>query len=167
MAVNTYEMWSSRIKKLFFPKNLRTSPSGWGLCPQAPLCNIFEYTSLLNKSPKLDLHFPTISFRSFSSSKAWLSANGLQLQIFHSTISLPNKKFLFWEFLMTSLHVICGLPPPPQIKNPGYAYGLESVCPRKGCPWPWPRIFLCPWPWALCPRLHLCVFVFWKLHFTV
>ena len=26
--------------------------------------------------------------------------------------------------------------------------GLESVCPRKGCPWPWPR--------ALCPRLHLC-----------
>ena len=19
--------------------------------------------------------------------------------------------------------------------------GLESVCPRKGCPWPWPRIF--------------------------
>ena len=37
--------------------------------------------------------------------------------------------------------------------------GLESVCPRKGCPWlwPWPRIFLCTWPWprALCPRLHL------------
>ena len=37
--------------------------------------------------------------------------------------------------------------------------GLESVCPRKGCPWPWPwpRFFLCPWPWprALCPRLHL------------
>ena len=19
--------------------------------------------------------------------------------------------------------------------------GLESVCPRKGCPWPWPRIY--------------------------
>ena len=38
--------------------------------------------------------------------------------------------------------------------------GLESVCPRKGCPWPWPRIFLCPWPWpqALCPRLHLCLY---------
>ena len=31
--------------------------------------------------------------------------------------------------------------------------GLERVCPRKGCPWPW--IFLCPWPWALCSRLHL------------
>ena len=35
--------------------------------------------------------------------------------------------------------------------------GLERFCPRKGCPWPWPRIFLCPWPWprAFCPRLHL------------
>ena len=42
--------------------------------------------------------------------------------------------------------------------------GLESVCPRKGCPWLRPRIFLCPWPWpwprALCPRLHLWL----KLH---
>ena len=30
---------------------------------------------------------------------------------------------------------------------------LERVCPRKGCPWPWPRTFLCPWPWprALSP----------------
>ena len=33
--------------------------------------------------------------------------------------------------------------------------GLERVCPRKSCPWPW--IFLCHWPGprALCPRLHL------------
>ena len=45
--------------------------------------------------------------------------------------------------------------------------GLERVCPQKGCPWPWPRIFLWPWPrsflwpwpWprALCPRLHLWI----------
>ena len=36
--------------------------------------------------------------------------------------------------------------------------GLERFCSRKGCPWPWPRIFLCPWPWprALGPRLQLC-----------
>ena len=42
--------------------------------------------------------------------------------------------------------------------------GLESVCPRKGCPWP--RIFfLCPWPWprALCPRLHLCFKQYWAV----
>ena len=82
--------------------------------PPDPLCNTFEYTSLLNTSPKLDLHFPTISFRPFSSPKSWLSANELQLQIFHSTISLPHKKFLFCKFLMTSLHAICGLGPPNQ-----------------------------------------------------
>ena len=27
--------------------------------------------------------------------------------------------------------------------------GFKRVCPRKGCPWTWPR--------ALCPRLHLCL----------
>ena len=27
--------------------------------------------------------------------------------------------------------------------------GLESVCPRKGCPWPWPRAFV-----SLTPPLH-------------
>ena len=43
-----------------------------------------------------------------------------RLLIFHSTISLSCKKFLFRKFLMTSLHVIFGLP--PLIKNPGYAY---------------------------------------------
>ena len=38
--------------------------------------------------------------------------------------------------------------------------GCERFCPRQGCPWPWPRIFLCPWPWprGLCPRLHLWCF---------
>ena len=58
------------------------------------------------------------------------------------------------KFLMTSLHVICGLSLP--IKNSGYAYKLEiawktflktfffleNTC---GCvlgPWPWPRAFL-------------------------
>ena len=32
--------------------------------------------------------------------------------------------------------------------------GLERVCPRKGCPCPWPRIVFCPWPRALCSRFH-------------
>ena len=58
--------------------------------------------------------------------------------------------FFFWEHLRLcpwSLALASSIP----------VLGLESVCPRKGCPWPWPRIFLCPWPWprALCPRLHL------------
>ena len=71
------------------------------------------------------------------------------------------------KFLMTSVHVICGLDLSNQ--NSAYAYtlevtwksflktffflentcgcvlGIERVCPRKGC----------PWPRALCPRLHL------------
>ena len=36
------------------------------------------------------------------------------LPIFHSTISLSPQKIPFSKFLMTSLHVICGLPPPNQ-----------------------------------------------------
>ena len=59
-------------------------------------------------------------------------ATGFQMalpykKIFHSTISLPYKKFFFWKFLMTSLHVICGLGPPPPIKNPGYVYAHNGI----------------------------------------
>ena len=52
-----------------FSKNLQKSPNGWGLCPQTPIatggwelrpqipvCDTFEYTSLLNTSPKLDIY---------------------------------------------------------------------------------------------------------------
>ena len=80
----------------------------------------FECSRLLNTSPKLDiyhLHFLIISFRPLPLSKSWLSAIRQRLQIFHSTISLPHKKFLFRKFLMTSLHVICGLAPPPNQKS--------------------------------------------------
>ena len=58
--------------------------------------------------------------------------------------------FFFWRALaLVSLALASSIP----------VLGLESVCPRKGCPWPW--IFLCPWPRALCSRLHL-----WLLHVT-
>ena len=69
MALNTCEMWSNGIKKAFFSKNLQKSPSGWRLCPltpiatgnwelrpQTPVCGTFEYISLLNTSPKLDIY---------------------------------------------------------------------------------------------------------------
>ena len=68
MAVNTCEMWSNGSKIAFFFKNLQKSPSGWELCPQTPIatggwglrpqtpvCGAFEYTSLLNTSPKLNI----------------------------------------------------------------------------------------------------------------
>ena len=48
--------------------------------------------------------------------------------------------FFFWEHLR-----LC----PWSLASSIPVLGLESVCPRKGCPWPW------PWPRALCPRLHL------------
>ena len=46
------------------------------------------------------------------------------------------QKFLFRKFLVTSLHVIFGLPPPPSpIKNPGYAYArgmaFRAVSPKS------------------------------------
>ena len=52
----------------FFSENLQKSASGWGLClptpiatgdcwrhPQTFVCDTFEYTSLINTSPKLDI----------------------------------------------------------------------------------------------------------------
>ena len=40
--------------------------------------------------------------------------------------------FFFWRALaLVSLALASSIP----------VLGLESVCPRKGCPWPWPRIF--------------------------
>ena len=55
MAENTCEMRSNGIKIAFLSKNLQKSPSGWGLCPQTHVCDTFQYTSLLNTSPKLDI----------------------------------------------------------------------------------------------------------------
>ena len=37
-----------------------------------------------------------------------------------------SQKFLFWKFLMTSLHVICGLALPPNQKS-CYTYVLVAV----------------------------------------
>ena len=44
------------------------------------------------------------------------------------------EDLFFWEHLRLcpwSLALASSIP----------VLGLESVCPRKGCPWPWPRIF--------------------------
>ena len=65
--------------------------------------------------------FLTISFRPLPLPKSWLNANRLQQQIFHSTISLPDKKFLFLKISddVIACELWFGAPP---IKNPGYAY---------------------------------------------
>ena len=45
------------------------------------------------------------------------------------------KIFFFWEYL----HLY---PSSLALASNNPVLGLEKVCPRKGCPWPWSRIFL-------------------------
>ena len=47
--------------------------------------------------------------------------------------------------------------------------GLERVCPQKGCPWPWPQIFLCPWPCVLdsTSDFNQCCLFLLKIKFCV
>ena len=114
--------------------------------------------------------FFNYQFKPSSFAKSWLRANRQQrFQIFHSTISLSHKNFLFEKILMTSFHVICGLGlpqskilgTPMNSRSPEKKFlktfffwrtlapvslalsipvlGLERFCSRKGCPWP--RLF--------------------------
>ena len=65
MAVNTSEMWSNGIKiGFFFQKLIKIAqrlgplppaPHSHRLRPQTPVCDTFEYTSLLNTSPKSEI----------------------------------------------------------------------------------------------------------------
>ena len=92
--------------------------------PRPPSVICFSHTNLLNTS--LNLHISTfkLSFEPSPFSKILGNCPTRPcLLIFHFTIFLPFRKFL-----MTSLHVICGLPPP--IKNPGYIclWMFEHVC---------------------------------------
>ena len=97
---------SNTLVKTAFLKNYKNLPSGWGLRPSVIL---LSYVSLLNTSPTLDI-FAFYTTSPFS--KILLQCQtGPRLLIFHSTISLPHKKFLFRRFLITLLHVIYGLPP--------------------------------------------------------
>ena len=93
---------------------------GRGLRPQTPVCDTFERHKLSQNVSKVRyLLFSTIKLSPLSLQNRGLSANRQRFQIFHPTISLSHEKLLFWKFLMTSLHVICGLGPPA--KNSGYA----------------------------------------------
>ena len=118
MALNTCEMWSTGIKIVFFPKTYKNRPAAGGFAPRPPsvirLSTIAYSWLTQHVSYGRHLLFLTINFRPLPIPKSWLSAYRLQLQIFQSTISLAHKKVLFWKFLMTSLHMICGLGPPNQ-----------------------------------------------------
>ena len=55
------------------------------------------------------------------------------------------EKFLWRPFLFLESSCACVLGPWPRaflsLASSIPVLGLVSVCPRKGCPWPWPRIF--------------------------
>ena len=52
------------------------------------------------------------------------------------------EKFLWRPFFFFFLESTCTLCPwSLALASSIPVLGLESVCPRKGCPWPWPRIF--------------------------
>ena len=60
------------------------------------------------------------------------------------------KTFFFFFFFGTRLKNFCDFgehlrlcPWSLALASSIPVLGLESVCPRKGCPWPWPRIFFC------------------------
>ena len=56
-------------------------------------------------------------------------------------LEIPQKIFLkAFLFLGERLH-LC--PRSLALASSIPALGLERFCPRKGCPWPWPRIFFC------------------------
>ena len=123
MSLDTCEMWSNSIKIAFYFKQLRKVAQRLGALPQTLVCDTLEmqYTSLFKQVYQIR-HFRilTIGLSPLHWTNSQLRANTRpRLLIFDSTISLPPQKIPFSKFLMTSLHVICGLPP---IKNPGYAY---------------------------------------------
>ena len=123
MVLNTYEMWSNGIKIAFFSKKIaKNRPETGGFVPRSPSVIRLSKLVYLRKSPNLDIFIFNFCFKPSPFRKLSVTCQTRpRLLIFHSTIFLSHKKFLFRNFLMTSLHVIFGLPLPP-IKNPGYAY---------------------------------------------
>ena len=58
---------------------------------------------------------------------------------------------LFFFFFLESTCALC--PWSLALASSIPVLGLESVCPRKGCPWPWPRIFFVSLALALASSL--------------
>ena len=118
--------------------------------PRLPVCDTFEKHQLSQHASKVKyLRFSAISLSPLPLTKSGLPANRQRFQIFHPTISLSNKNFLFGKNFDDVIACDLWLKPPP-IKNSGYANELEIA---------WKKIFedflfgehlrLCPWSLAL------------------
>ena len=119
MVLNTCEMWSNGIKIAFFFKKItKNRPATGGYVPRSPYVIRLNKLGYLHKSPNLDIFICNFWFKPSPFRKLSVKCQTRpRLLIFHSTISLSKRKFLFRKFLMTSLHVICGLAPPPNQKS--------------------------------------------------
>ena len=106
------------LNSFFFQKLTKIAQTpivtgGWGLCPQTPVSDTFEYTSLLNMSSKLDFYtFQRLVFALSLYQKPGKVPSGYGFRSSILRYLCPTKKLLFRKFLMTSLRVICGLAPP-------------------------------------------------------
>ena len=102
------------IKIVFFFQKIINSCTAAGSQPPSVIPN--DWIKLLC-SPCLPI---LKTFLSFDSSPSLFSKTQATCQfrprilIFYSTVSLSHKKSFFRKFLMTSLRVICGLPPSNQ-----------------------------------------------------
>ena len=104
------------MKTAFFFK-LRKIAQRLRASPSDPVCDMFElqYTFFTQHVSQFrHFHILTIGFKPSPLNEFLVTCQHRQLLlIFYSTISLPPQKIPLSKFLMTSLHVICGLPPPP------------------------------------------------------
>ena len=134
MALNMCGMRSNGIEihSLFLSKNFPASrgeaprtpkaPEAGGFAPTPPSVIRLSCTTLFNTSPSLDIFI--LKFRK--------PDHGFWSSILRY---LCPTKFLFQKFLMTLMHVICDLPPPPKSKilaSPMRQQGhLKSATPTK------------------------------------
>ena len=126
----------------------KNRPVTGGYVPRSPSVIRLSKLVYLHKSPNLDIFIYNFWFKPYPFRKLSVKCQTRpRLLIFHSTISLSHKKFLFQKFLMTSLHVIFGLAPPPPIKNPGYTYArgmaFRAVSPQITAWAPQARVIFC------------------------
>ena len=113
-------MWSKGIEMTIFSKKYWKWRSGWGLRPQIPDCDTVElhyFTQTVFQCRRF--RFSTFGLSPVPLPNSWFSAKpGHGFWCFILRYLCSHKKFLFWKILITSLHVICGLLPPPPNQKP-------------------------------------------------